>query len=45
MIGHLGRATDLDPTEEVAAFLARQELFRGLSNNAAMRMYIAISDA
>jgi hypothetical protein len=43
LIEHLAQAPDLDPSEDAAVFLARQELFRGLHRSSAMRICNAIS--
>jgi hypothetical protein len=43
LINYLDRVWGIDPTEDAAIFLARQELSRGLNRSAAMRICNAIS--
>jgi thioredoxin-like negative regulator of GroEL len=43
LIENLAQAPDIDPTEDAAVFLARQELVRGLYRSAAMRICKAVA--
>jgi hypothetical protein len=43
LLEHLAQTPDLDPIEDVAVFLARHELFRGLYRGSAMRICNAFS--